>query len=132
MTEIIKSSLGISSKVNTSIWVTFQKIGYHKYPNAPKDVDYLESRHRHLFKFRVSITVHHDEREIEYHQFLNKILSWYETDLEVNNSSCETIARLLVEKIRLDYDCSRRVVSVEVSEDGECGSVVTSSPWSGI
>ncbi len=54
------------------IWVTFQKEGIHKYPAAltePKlsDVSFLGYPHRHIFHFRVSISVNHDDRDIEYY-----------------------------------------------------------------
>jgi len=105
------------------IWVTFSRVGYHRYPNAPEDVSYLQDRHRHLFKFKVSITVEHNEREIEFHQFLNWIESLYtEGQLEASNKSCETLAQELATAIGNRY--THRHIEVEVSEDGECGSII--------
>ena len=62
------------------IWVTFTKEGIHKYPAALEDpnlatgdeydVSFLGYPHRHIFKFRVSIEVFHDDRDIEFIQFL--------------------------------------------------------------
>lgn len=107
-----------------SIWVTFSKIGYHCYPNAPQDVAYLRQKHRHKFEFRVEIEVFHNEREIEYHQFLNQILGWYDTETcPFGHMSCEAIAEELLTKIVATYP--KRHVCVEVSEDGECGSLVS-------
>ena len=67
------------NKSKRMIWVTFQKEGIHKYPAAlddPKlatgdwdDVSFLGYPHRHMFHFRVSIEVFHDDREIEFIQF---------------------------------------------------------------
>lgn len=107
------------------IWVTFAKVGFHCYPSAPEDVSYLRQQHRHLFKFKVTIQVFNNEREIEYHQFLNKIVGWYDEGiLQFDNQSCETIASDLLLTVMAQYP--GRYVEVEVSEDGECGSIVNS------
>lgn len=114
--------------VNRMIYVTFQKKGLHRYPAAsqdPKlrDVSYLGNEHRHLFKFKVSIAVEHDDRELEFHQFLNWLESLYEQGiLELDFKSCEMIADDLYEHIQYVYP--KRKVIIEVSEDGECGCVV--------
>jgi hypothetical protein len=109
--------------ITRKIWVTFQRVGYHAYPNAPEDVNYLANRHRHLFKFKVTIAVTHNEREIEYHQFLNALQSFYEEGvLDMNNRSCESIANELASWVHRKHP--DRDLEVEVAEDGECGSVV--------
>ena len=69
--ERTESNIDMSARV---IWVTFQKEGIHKYPAAledPKlaDVSFLGHPHRHIFHFRVSISVFHDDRDIEFIQF---------------------------------------------------------------
>lgn len=109
------------------VWVTFQRVGFHRYPNAPEDVSYLASRHRHVFKFKVSISVTHNERELEYHQLLNWMNSLYETaELDASDKSCESLAEELITCIIAKYP--DRVVTVDVSEDGECGSTLTATP----
>ena len=111
-------------KVGRKIWVTFDRIGYHCYPDAPEDVSYLSHPHRHKFLFRVEIEVQHNERDIEYHQFKNQIMSWYDTGVcEFNNMSCEAIAEHLAYKVAAVF--GHRQITVDVSEDGECGSTVT-------
>jgi hypothetical protein len=107
----------------SNIYVTFQKVGYHRYPDAPSepfDVSYLKNIHRHLFKFRVSIQVFHENRELEFHQFLNWLHSLYDKELNLDYKSCEMISDELNFKIAEKYP--NRKVSIEVSEDGECGS----------
>jgi hypothetical protein len=107
------------------IWVTFQKKGLHKYPQAATeetlaDVSYLGSIHRHLFKFKVSIEVFHDDRELEFHQFLNWLESLYEeSTLSLDFMSCEMIADKLWAEISKKFPGRNGVI--EVSEDGECG-----------
>lgn len=113
-------------EVGTSIWITFEKIGLHRYPNAPEEVAYLRNEHRHIFKFKVGITVWHDDREIEFHMMKNRLQALYDGGiLQLNHKSCEMLAHELIAQIRGIYDCSQRDISVEVSEDGECGAVVT-------
>ena len=108
------------------VWVTFQRKGYHFYPDAPEDVGYLRDRHRHLFKFKVKIEVWHDNREIEFHQFQNKIEGWFDDGtLELNHKSCEMISDDLYRKIYNEYHYQGdqpRELCIEISEDGECGS----------
>lgn len=109
------------------IWVKFQRAGIHKYPDAGvynelKDVAYLGYPHRHLFKFQVSIEVFHDDREIEFHQFLNYLEGSIDSGtLVLNNKSCEMIADDLFKIINAKYNTRIRQVMIEVSEDGECG-----------
>ena len=109
------------------IAVTFQKPGVHQYPAAPDDVQYLRAPHRHLFKFKVKIQVWHDDREIEFHQFLNWVEGLYsgEQSLSLNNSSCEMISDSLAAIIQSRYP--DRLLQIEVWEDGECGSVSSDS-----
>lgn len=109
---------------NKVIYVTFQLPGIHCYPDAPEDVSYLRSPHRHLFHFKVSIEVFHADRCIEFHQFKNWLLSLFNTSvLELDFKSCEMISDELAKKVREKY--SNRWLQVEVSEDGECGSIAT-------
>ncbi len=111
------------SKLNSRmIWVTFQRAGIHHYPGAPEDVSYLRYPHRHIFKFKVSIDVLHENREIEFHQFLNWLESLFtKGTLTLDYQSCEMISDNLYEKIQNEYP-GRKVI-IEISEDGECGSV---------
>lgn len=110
------------------IWVKFQRPGIHYYPQAASDeklgdVSYLGHPHRHLFKFKVTIEVHHDDREIEFHQFLNFLEGSIDSGtLSLNHKSCEMIADDMFEIINNKYNDRDRYVVIEVSEDGECGS----------
>ncbi len=115
------------------IWVTFKKEGIHKYPAAlddPKlatgdeyDVSFLGYPHRHIFHFKVWIQVFHDDRDIEFIQFkrwLEKLYS--EKTLELDYKSCEMMSDDLFDKIQERYP--ERSVWIEVSEDGENGSLI--------
>ena len=120
---------------NKMIWVTFRKEGIHCYPAAatdPKlatgdeyDVSFLGTPHRHIFHFRVSIDVFHNDRDIEFIQFKRWLISLYNGQnsvLELNYKSCEMIADDLYSQIAARYP--KRTVVIDVSEDGENGCVI--------
>ena len=112
------------------IWVKFQKEGIHCYPAAATDpnlatgdqydVSFLASLHRHIFHFRVDISVSHSNRDIEFIQFKRWLENLYnQGTLQLNYKSCEMIADDLYAQIASTY--SNRDVIIEVSEDGENG-----------
>ena len=127
----------IKEAAGRKIWVSFRKEGIHKYPAAledPKlaDVSFLGHPHRHIFHFRVSIDVFHNDRDIEFIQFKRWLESLYAVDsnnnnnsssvLELNYKSCEMIADDLYLQIAARYP--NRAVIIDVSEDGENGCVI--------
>ena len=127
-----KEGIGLP-KVQKSIWVKFKKEGIHKYPAAlddPKlatgdwdDVSFLGYPHRHIFHFRVSIEVFHDDRDIEFIQFKRWLERCYDTGvLVLDYKSCEMISDDLYGQVKAKYP--NRDVTIEVSEDDENGSVV--------
>jgi len=89
------------------IWVTFQKEGIHKYPQALtdpklKEVEFLGYPHRHMFHFRVEIEVFHDDRDLEFILFKRELEGLYSEQgaMQVDNQSCEMIARELAKYIQ--------------------------------
>lgn len=115
------------NKQSTKIWVTFQKEGIHKYPDAAinpalKDVEFLAYPHRHMFHFKVTIEVFHEDRDIEFILLKRWLESLYnDGTLQLDYKSCEMISDDLAEKIYASYP--GRNFSIEVSEDGENGSI---------
>lgn len=115
-----------TTKVKSFIYVKFQKEGVHAYPAALtepslSDVSFLGHPHRHLFYFKVWIEVGHDDRDIEFIQFKRWLESLYgDSILELNNMSCEMIARDLASSIKTRYP--GREVWIDVSEDDENGA----------
>jgi hypothetical protein len=120
---------------NKMIWVTFRKEGIHKYPaalNDPNlatgdeyDVSFLGYPHRHIFHFRVWISVNHNDRDIEFIQFkryLEALYSGQENCLRLDYKSCEMMSDELHDMISKKYP--GREVWIEVSEDGENGSFI--------
>jgi hypothetical protein len=126
----------IKEAAQRQIWVTFQKEGIHCYPAAATDpalatgdeydVSFLGTPHRHIFHFRVSIDVFHNDRDIEFIQFKRWLISLYNGQnsvLELNYKSCEMIADDLYSQIAARYP--NRAVIIDVSEDGENGCVIS-------
>lgn len=124
----------IKTQANRKIWVTFTKEGIHCYPAADTDpqlktgdeydVSFLASPHRHIFHFRVSIDVFHNDRDIEFIQFKRWLEALYVGGtLELNYKSCEMIADDLYLQIANRYP--GRDIIIEVSEDGENGCAIS-------
>ena len=112
------------------IWVTFQKEGVHRYPDAatdPKlatgewdDVSFLAYPHRHMFHFKVWIEVFHNDRDIEFLQFKRWLERLYGNDeLRLDYKSCEMIADDLAQQIQDRYP--GRWLKISVAEDNENG-----------
>ena len=124
------------------IWVAFQKEGIHKYPAAltdpalatgdEYDVSFLGYPHRHIFHFRVWISVQHNDRDIEFIQFKRWLTSLYQSSADSNSDqgsvlnldykSCEMMSDDLYDVISKKYP--NREIWIEVSEDGENGSFI--------
>jgi hypothetical protein len=118
---------------NKMIWVTFRKEGIHKYPAAltdsnlatgdEYDVSFLGYPHRHIFHFKVWISVTHDDRDIEFIQFKRWLENLYkDSTLSLDYKSCEMMSGDLYDVISKKYP--NREVWIEVSEDGENGSFI--------
>ena len=125
----------IMDAAERKIWVTFRKEGIHCYPAAATDprlntageydVAFLANPHRHIFHFRVSIDVWHNDRDIEFIQFKRWLESLYNGQnsvLELDFKSCEMIADDLYIQIANRYP--ERAVWIEVAEDGENGCLI--------
>lgn len=126
----------IMQQAGRQIWVTFQKEGIHCYPAAATDpqlatgdyydVSFLGFPHRHIFHFRISIDVFHNDRDIEFIQFkrwLEQLYSGNQAVLQLDYKSCEMIADDLYIQIAGRYP--GRNVTISVSEDNENGCVIT-------
>jgi len=108
--------------MTTIIWVKFTTPGFHRWPDAPRHRAYLWETHRHLFHVKVTTSVKHDDREIEFHDLLDASKMLFSTG--DGTWSCERMASTLSTALSKDFGRSFRV---DVSEDGECGAAV----WSG-
>jgi hypothetical protein len=109
----------------STIIVRFQKPGFHNWGGATGERAYLADRHRHLFKVEAQITVEHDDREVEFHDFLD-YCSKHFPEGEHGSRSCEMLCNNLIKKITERYP--HRPVTVSVFEDGEVGALVQYTP----
>ena len=123
----------IKQHAERKIWITFRKEGIHKYPAAltdpalatgdEYDVSFLGHPHRHIFHFRVWISVTHNDRDIEFIQFKRWLEGLYSSNtLSLDYKSCEMMSDDLYDIITQKYP--DREVWIEVSEDGENGSFI--------
>lgn len=113
----------MSEHTDIVVRLTFE--GFHRWPGAPDHRAYLRDSHRHLFHVEARVEVHHDDRELEFHDvqgFLREVLPHG----DLGARSCEMLARELVNAITRRY--GERRVRVGVFEDGEVGAEVTRWP----
>lgn len=106
------------------VYCTFEVEGFHKWDGAKEieEVKYLADKHRHIFHYKVGISVTHDDREIEFimlkHILLSEVTSWDKNDM----GSCEAQAIRIIDYLKVAYP--NRKYYVECSEDGENGAYV--------
>lgn len=81
--------------------------GFHYWGNAPLEVAFLRSRHRHLFTIEATLAPRHDDRDMEFFLVRRQLaeavdrmfLSRGSMGYEFGERSCESIARELVEAL---------------------------------
>jgi hypothetical protein len=111
--------------LKTTIIVTLSVDGIHRWLDAKDifpEVGFLSDYHRHTFKFKAALVVHHDDRDREFIMFKRDI-SDYLFEHYYNESarshlfdyrSCEMLAREILNEFNCEW--------VEVWEDDECGA----------
>jgi len=110
---------------NRYIKVSFQKEGIHKYPDAKnlKGVEFLQYPHRHIFHFYVTLSVEHNDRDVEFILFKRELENLFENGtLQLDYKSCEMLAEDLLDYLEVNYP--KRGVRVEVYEDDENGGIL--------
>ena len=111
------------STTSTFVKIKFQFEGMHCWPNAPKEVAFLRSMHRHVFHVSAVIEVFHDDRDLEFILVKRYLEKQVANTRWPKSASCEHMATVIASMIRQRYG-SNRYVFVEVSEDGENGALV--------
>lgn len=98
--------------------------GFHHYPDAPQQVDFLRHRHRHVFHITAMFHVEHMNRDLEIFMVQDELSKWicnkYGTPCEFGAMSCEHIADDILKNY--SYKGCR---TVEVLEDGDGGAIVS-------
>lgn len=115
-------------KISRRIKVSFEHEGFHLWEDAPENRAYLRNLHRHIFKIEVEMQVFDHDREVEFHDLLDKCKSITGDGEQFTNpvnkrASCELHAEVILSMLTVSYP--DRVISVTVSEDGECSSIIT-------
>jgi hypothetical protein len=107
------------------VWIRFRQPGFHNWPGGP---DYLMHKHRHLFHVTVAAEAPvDDQRSIEFHELLEQSkhvfmdIAMRGTMYDFGDMSCESIAQFMALRLCRAY---QTVMTVSVSEDGECGATV--------
>lgn len=95
----------------------------HCWPEAPDEVFYLRSMHRHVFHIDSEIEVGHDNRELEFIMVQHAIDDFLKGKSWDFWTSCETIAKTLAKFIYETY--GDRDIVVAVREDNEHGAKFT-------
>jgi hypothetical protein len=114
----------------TKVIVRFPFEGFHRWPEAQGERNYLATRHRHIFHFTVELQVFHGDREIEIHDLRDDCLQRLGQvfpSAELGSSSCEDLASLLVNHFWNKY-FGQRWVKAQVMEDNENGASVETPP----
>ena len=108
----------------TLVYVTTEFEGYHCWPDAPAEVAFLRTLHRHMFKVHVEVKTSSD-RQVEFFILKRKVQLFIATELlpslkRKQSMSCEEMALcIMYGMMNVGYELSR----VVVSEDGENGSI---------
>lgn len=113
---------GEKPPLESYVYATGSWEGFHCWPAAPFNVEYLRSLHRHVFKWKAVWKVSHEDRDIEFITAKNNVEQLIRGCIQRNDTtmwSCERWARFILE--------SSSAVQVDVSEDGENGAFVTAS-----
>ncbi|MEO6390814.1 MAG: hypothetical protein ABIP75_03120 [Pyrinomonadaceae bacterium] len=108
-----------ASALKIKIFVTTSFAGFHCWPEAPPEHEYLRHRHRHLFQVRAEKEVSHADRDIEFIELkacVDAAIEQQRGEPETATWSCETWATYLLQCFGLS--------KCEVNEDGENGAIV--------
>ena len=114
-----------------NIFVTTQFEGFHRWKDAPDAVAFLRDIHRHVFHVKITASVSHAERDIEFilfkrevNEIIQKIIDGERhTDQPIEDWSCETWSKEILTTLQ-ERGYNNRM-TCEFSEDGENGAIVT-------
>ncbi len=104
-----------------NVIITTKFSAIHRWSNCPiEEVAYLKNPHRHEFYVTVKAPVTHDDRDIEFIQFKNKLNRYIRENFEeqdIGNMSCEMLCTTLFKEFPI-------LTYVKVMEDNENGSEI--------
>jgi hypothetical protein len=112
--------------VKTFICVKTCFEGWHNWPEAPIEIEFLRFPHRHLFYVEVKLPVLHDDRQLEFFivkRFLDETIKMLYPSKVLKQRSCEMMAKELLEEIVKKFKI-KRGITISISEDNENGAIV--------
>lgn len=112
--------------------------GIHCYPEAPEEVAFLRTPHRHIFHVEAEIETFHDDRELEFilvKREIDMIIIRNYSARAIGTTSCEQIATLIQKELKKQYPYRERIdkrdnliherkINVKVFEDNENGAFI--------
>ena len=121
--------------MQTAVFCKTKFEGVHCYPDAPNEVAYLRTPHRHMFGVEVQIDVYNVDRELEFIMLKHRVDAWIRKHLNAQHVwimetlSCEQVAVQLIAYLTAEYsELTSRQIIVTVDEDGENGAIVYGGP----
>lgn len=109
--------------MKTTVIINIEIEGFHNYPEAPLQVEFLKYPHRHLFSVKAGYKVKDDNREkeifIQQEYIKEYINEAFGVPAQFGAMSCEMIAKEILEYGEIDG-----LIWVEVLEDGKGGARV--------
>lgn len=105
------------------VYCTTRFTAMHAWDDAPDEVAFLRSPHRHEFHVRLSVEVDHDDRDIEFIMLKRALDGFIAARILGTDRSCEQYASAIRDHFAEQYP--GRAITVDVSEDGENGAIVT-------
>jgi hypothetical protein len=119
---VMSAALVMKPVVSRTVTVRWTFDGWHHWPDAPSHRAYLADSHRHLFHAAVTISVAHDNRDVEFHDLQDTAKACTPPGRDWKDWSCERIAEHVASQISREVDGP---IAVSIGEDGECDATVT-------
>jgi len=92
--------------MKNTVIIQFEIEGFHNYPNAPQEVEFLSFKHRHTFVVKAGYSVEDLNREkeifIERDYIKEYLLESFGSPCEFGAMSCEMIAKEILEYAEID------------------------------
>jgi len=109
--------------MKSTVIIQFEIAGFHHYPNAPQQVQFLSNDHRHTFKIKAGYSVEDLNREkeifIERDYITEYLTETYGSPCQFGAMSCEMIAAEI-----LEYAIEDGMIWCEVWEENTGGARV--------
>jgi len=104
-----------------SIYIKTIFEGFHSWPFAPKEVEFLKNKHRHLFNVYVEVGVNHNDRDVEFFMFKREVDKFINEKFDKQDlGSCEMMCERIYQGFKEKYS----ILEIRVNEDDENGAIL--------